>query len=78
MSITCLPDGDPGMNIRGEMGKQRISMVELSNRTEIPRSTLAYQINNGALTVSTLLRIAVALDVEPAALLPDLPSEASA
>ena len=53
-------------------------MVELSNRTDIPRSTLSYQINNGALTVSTLLRIAAALGVDPATLLPDPPAEASA
>ncbi|OBF29810.1 helix-turn-helix domain-containing protein [Mycolicibacterium conceptionense] len=78
MTTACLPDGDPGINIRGEMGKRRISMVELSNRTDIPRSTLSYQINNGALTVSTLLRIAAALGVDPATLLPDPPAEASA
>ena len=47
MSITCLPEGDLGINIRGEMGKRRISMVDLANRTNIPRSTLANQINNG-------------------------------
>lgn len=76
MSMTCLPDGDLGINIRGELGKRRISMVELANRTGIPRSTLANQINNGPLTVATLLRIATALAVEPAALLPYQPSVA--
>lgn len=60
------------------MGKRRLTMVELANRTKIPRTTLAHQINKGTLTVATLLRIAQALDVEPAVLLPDVPSKASA
>ncbi|OBF77009.1 hypothetical protein A5751_22780 [Mycolicibacterium fortuitum] len=64
------------MNIRGEMGKQRVPMTELSRRTEIPRSTLASQINNGTLTVSTLMRVAAALGVEPAVLLPAIDAPA--
>lgn len=52
-----------GAAIRAEMGRQRLTMVELARRTDVPRSTLAYQIHNSALTVANLLLIAGALKV---------------
>lgn len=59
---------DVGAGIRAEMGRQRISMVELSRRTDIPRSTLAHQINSSNLTVNNLILIAEALGITVALL----------
>jgi len=58
-----------GAAVRAEMGRQRVSMVELARRTGIPRSTLAYQINVSALSVNNLLAIASSLGVPAADLL---------
>lgn len=63
---TTVPDVAAG--IRTEMTRQGISVLELSRRTDIPRTTLAYQINNGVLTVNNLLLIADALNVRVARL----------
>lgn len=73
MQTTTLKN-DVGTAVRAEMGRQRVTMVELSRRTGVARSTLAYQINEGTLTVSSLLLIAVALGVPASELL----SEAAA
>jgi transcriptional regulator with XRE-family HTH domain len=58
-----------GATIRAEMGRQRISMLELARRTGIPRSTLAYQIGKDVLTVTNLITIAHALGVTAATLI---------
>lgn len=60
-----------GAEVRAEMGRQRVSMVALAARTNIARTTLAYQINSGRLTVETLRAIAKALDVPLSALVSD-------
>lgn len=60
-----------GGNVRAEMGRQRITMVELARRTGISRGTLQGQINGGTLTVDNLVLIANALALEPADLLPE-------
>lgn len=66
------PDATPaGLNIRAEMGRQRMTMSELSTRTNIPRTTLTHQIDGRGLTVDNLMRIATALGVTIADLLPD-------
>lgn len=67
-----------GLNIRAEMGRRRISMVELHRRTGIARSTLAHQIDVSRVTVDTLVAIAKALDVDVNVLLPADDTEASA
>jgi transcriptional regulator with XRE-family HTH domain len=54
---------DVGAEVRAEMGRKRLSMVALSDKTGIARTTLAYQINSGRLTVETLVAVAKALDV---------------
>lgn len=59
-----------GDNIRAEMGRRRVSMVELARRTGVARSTLATQINDGRMTVANLMAIASALDVQASDLLP--------
>lgn len=59
-----------GQTIRAEMGRRRVSMVELGRRTGIPRTTLAYQIDFGQVTAANLVAIAAALDIAPADLLP--------
>ncbi|WP_052534912.1 helix-turn-helix domain-containing protein [Mycobacteroides abscessus] len=56
-------------NIRAEMGRQRVSVVELARRTGLSRPTVHRQVNDTGLTFDTLDRIARALDVDPAALL---------
>lgn len=61
---------DVGLNIRAEMGRQRVSMAKLSRKTGVPRSTLIGQIDSGRITVDTLVRIAGALSVEVSDLLP--------
>lgn len=60
-----------GLNIRAEMGRQRVSMSELGRRTGIPRSTLAHQMDVSAVTVGNLVLIAQALSVDPSDLLPE-------
>lgn len=60
-----------GQNIRAEMGRRRVSMVELGRRTGIPRTTLAHQIDVSRITVDNLVAIAKALDVDAADFLPD-------
>ena len=59
---------DVGEEVRAEMGRQRVSMIELARRTEISRSTLANQVNTNTLTVNNLLLIADALGVTVASL----------
>lgn len=68
---TAVPD--VAAVIRAEMTRQGVSVLELSRRTDIPRTTLAYQINNASLTVNNLLLIADALNVRVA----DLVGEAA-
>lgn len=51
------------------MGRNRVSMLQLSKATGIPRSTLAYQINANVLSVNNLIRIADALAVTVAELI---------
>lgn len=60
---------DVGQEVRAEMGRQRISMLELSRRTEIPRTTLAHQINTSNMSVKTLVAVAAALEVTVGALI---------
>lgn len=60
---------DVGASVRAEMGRQRITMVELSRRTGVPRSTLAHQINSDSLSLSNFVAIAAALGVKAADLL---------
>jgi len=62
---------DVGAKVRAEMGRQRVTMVELSRRTGVARSTLANQINLDTLTVYNLVAIAQALGVRPSTLLID-------
>lgn len=65
------PDANSvGRKIRARMGEQRVNMSELGRRTRINRTTLAYQIDNGGVTVETLMRIAEALSLDAAELLP--------
>jgi transcriptional regulator with XRE-family HTH domain len=61
---------DLGGTIRAEMGRQRISMLELARRTGVPRTTLAFQIDNHKLSVANLVAIAKALNLNAADLLP--------
>jgi DNA-binding phage protein len=61
---------DVGSNIRAEMGRRRVNMVELARRTGISRTTLHSQINNTRVTVDTLVAVATALGVEVCDLLP--------
>jgi len=61
MQATTNPD--IGAAIRAEMGRQRISMVELAKRVGVSRTTLAYQINGNSLTAKNLIAVAAALDV---------------
>ncbi|ORA24942.1 helix-turn-helix domain-containing protein [Mycobacterium aquaticum] len=61
---------DVGSRIRARMGGKRISMSALSQMTDIPRSTLAHQIDRSGLTVQTLVLVAKALDSDPAEFLP--------
>ena len=59
-----------------EMARRRVTMVELSKRTGVPRSTLAYQVNSDCLTAHNLLAVAKALGVDKKDLpqaLPDHP-----
>lgn len=70
MTTRTLPN--VGAAVRAEMGRQRITMVELARRTEVPRSTLAHQIKLSALTVNNLLAIANALNVAAADLLDEV------
>jgi transcriptional regulator with XRE-family HTH domain len=58
-----------GSNIRAEMGRQRVSMVELARRTGISRSTLYHQINIGTLSAPALVLVADALDLSIADLI---------
>jgi transcriptional regulator with XRE-family HTH domain len=58
-----------GATIRAEMGRQRISMLELARRTGVARSTLTYQIDKDVLTVANLILIAQALSVTAATLI---------
>ncbi len=60
---------DVGAAVRAEMGRQRVTMVELSRRTGVPRSTLAYQINSDKLSLSSFVAIVAALGVKAADLL---------
>jgi len=60
-----------GREIRAEMGRQRVSMARLSRQVQVPRSTLTEQIDSDRVSVSTLLRIATALRVPAARLLPE-------
>jgi transcriptional regulator with XRE-family HTH domain len=60
-----------GPNIRAEMGRRRISMLELSRRTGVNRTTLAEQIDTAGVRVNTLVLIAQALGVKLSDLLPD-------
>ncbi len=54
------------------MGRQRLTLVELARRANLNRGTLWNQINGqSAVTVITLVNVAVALGVEPCSLLPD-------
>jgi len=69
MSADSLVDG-LRLNIRAEMGRQRVSMAELSRRTKMPRTTLTHQIDTGTITVETLGLVAAALELDPAELLP--------
>lgn len=70
MATDTLPN--VGAAIRAEMGRQRITMVELARRTGVPRSTLAHQIKLSALTVNNLIAIARSLNVPAAGLLDEL------
>lgn len=54
---------DVGASVRAEMGRQRVTMLELARRTGIPRTTLAHQVNRSTLSVNNLLLIAESLDV---------------
>ncbi len=54
---------DVGAAVRAEMGRQRVTMLELARRTGIPRTTLAHQVNRSTLSVNNLLLIAESLDV---------------
>lgn len=63
---------DVGAAVRAEMGRQRITMVELSRRTGVARSTLAHQINSDSLSLSNFVAIAAALDVKASDLLIDI------
>jgi lambda repressor-like predicted transcriptional regulator len=67
-----------GQNIRAEMGRQRVSMSELSRRTGRSRTTLSHQIDISAVTVDNLVLIARALGVSAANLLGDAAVEKSA
>ena len=60
---------DVGAAVRAEMGRQRVSMVELSRRTGVARTTLAHQINTDSLSLSNFVAIAAALGVKPSDLL---------
>jgi transcriptional regulator with XRE-family HTH domain len=60
------PPRDIPAEIRAEMGRQRLTMIGLSDYTGIPRTTLAEQINgNTRITVDNLVKIAKALGVDP-------------
>jgi transcriptional regulator with XRE-family HTH domain len=64
--MTTSPPRDIPAEIRAEMGRQRLTMLSLSEQTGIPRTTLAEQVNGGSrITVDNLVRIAKALGVEP-------------
>lgn len=60
---------DIGGNIRAAMGRNRVSMAELSRRTGISRTTLIHQIDVSRVTVDNLISIAKALDVATSELL---------
>lgn len=60
---------DVGAAVRAEMGRQRVTMVELSRRTGVARTTLAHQINISTLTVQNLMLIAQALNITASELL---------
>lgn len=62
---------DVGSNIRAWMGRRRMTMVELSRRTNKSRQTLTDQINSGRVTVDNLMAIAGALGVDACELLPE-------
>lgn len=63
---------DVGAAVRAEMGRQRVSMVELSRRTGVARTTLAYQINSDSLSLSNFVAIAAALGVKASDLLTEV------
>ncbi|MBU8832369.1 helix-turn-helix domain-containing protein [Mycolicibacterium goodii] len=68
-----------GSRIRAQMGRRRVSMAALSRSTGIPRATLTNQIDHCGVTVLTLVRIAEALDADPAEFLPSRqPAKATA
>lgn len=60
-----------GLNIRAEMGRQKMSLKKLSETIGVPRSSLAHQIDISRVTVDNLVLIARALKVEVSELLPD-------
>jgi len=62
MQATTHPD--IGAAIRAEMGRQRITMSALAEKTGTPRTTLAYQINENCVTGHNLIKIADALNVK--------------
>lgn len=62
---------DVGANIRAEMGRRKINMVQLSQLTGVPRTTLLSQMNVGTISVDNLVLIAKALEVDVRDLLPE-------
>lgn len=63
MPPTTRRTANVGATVRAEMARRRVTMVELSKRTGVPRSTLAYQVNSDCLTAHNLLAVAKALGV---------------
>lgn len=56
--------------VRAHMARKRITAATLSESTDIPPATLSRKLNAlSSFTVDELLRVARALDVDPAALL---------
>lgn len=64
-----------GLNIRAEMGRQKMSLKKLSEAIGVPRSSLAHQLDVSRVTVDNLVLIAHALKVEVSDLLPEVDTE---
>jgi len=60
-----------GLNIRAEMGRQKMSLKKLAETIGVPRSSLTHQIDVSRVTVDNLVLIARALKVEVSDLLPE-------
>lgn len=66
-----------GLNIRAEMGRQKMSMKKLAEAIGVARSTLTHQIDVTRVTVDNLVLIARELGVDVNDLLPEQPVEAA-